>query len=53
MQSNLVVIKKFCVDHIDFTSTCRVILALKIMLSIKFIIFAHRDRRKRLFSYLN
>ena len=50
---NLIVIKIFYVDYIDFTSTCRIILTLKIMLSIEFIIFAHRYRRKRLFSYLH
>ena len=53
MRSNLIVIKFFRVNYIDFTSMCRVISTLKIMLSKKFIIFAHRYRRKRLFSYLS
>ena len=53
MKSNLIAIKVFCVDYIDSTSTCRVILTSKIMLSIKFILFEHRYRCKRLFSYLN
>ena len=53
MRSNLIVIKKFRVDYIASTSMCRVILTLKIMLSVEFIIFAHRYRRKRSFSYLN
>ena len=53
MRLNLIAIIFFRVDYIDSTSTCRVILTLKIMLSIEFIIFAHRYRCKRLFLYLN
>ena len=42
MKSSLIVIKKFRIDHFDFTSMRGVILTLKIMLSIEFIIFVHR-----------
>ena len=53
MKSNSIIIKNFRVDRFDSTSTCRVIQRLKIMLPVEFIIFAHRYRRKRSFSYLN
>ena len=53
MRLNLIIIKNFRIDYFDFTSTCRVNLTLKIMLSVEFIIFAHCYRLKRTFSYLN